>query len=352
MRHRRPLLALLAVLALAACGRDLDGRERPPLGAPITGLAKNAWTWVDFPDARCDDGSTTGVGVSPGDDPSLSIFLDGGGACWSWLTCVLPRGTDRALAASGPFQKPQFEARARSVPGSILDRATEANPFKAWTLVYVPYCTGDVHAGENVAEYKDPLGLTTFSYHHVGHANVVAYLKRLVVSGASAGGFGAVANYDTFRRYWPDARSYLVDDSGPPLPSGDVGRAQTDRFDAAWKLYALLDTFCPACRDDISASFAALTARYPRDRMSLLSYLDDPVIEGFFLVNAPTFTGALDHLAHGELDAHANTKYFLVAGRGHAVLGRPGDFRTGGVGLWEFLARQSSDSPSWVSAAP
>ena len=288
MLARRPLYALLAVLALAACGGEHVGEGRPPLGAPITGLARNAWTWVDFPDAKCDDGSTTGIGVSPGDEANLLVFLDGGGACWSWETCVLLRGTDRALAASGPFQEPQFEQRSRSVSGSILDRATAANPFKAWTLVYVPYCTGDVHAGDRVAAYQDPFHLFTFDYHHVGHANVVAYLKRLaatfpdppklVVSGASAGGFGVIANYDTFRSYWPDARSYLVDDSGPPLPAADVGHAQADRFDRSWKLYQLLDTFCPGCRGDFSKSAAAVASKYPDDRMSFLSFVRDPTI--------------------------------------------------------------------------
>jgi hypothetical protein len=272
------------------------------------------------------------------------------------------RGTANALAAKGPFQKPQFDAKMAEIPRTPLDRDTAANPFRTWTLVYVPYCTGDVHTGDNVVTYRGPGGIAPFDYHHVGHANVVAYLKRLaatfpdapklVVSGSSAGGFGSTANYDTFRQYWPDARSYLVDDSGPPLPAADVGHAQADRFDHSWKLYQLLDTFCDGCRGDFARSAAAIASKYPDDRMSFLSFVRDPTISFFFLVPEPLFTLALNDLAHGTLDAHANTKYFFAAGEGHALFRDPSRFSTGGVGLWDFLSQQTSDSPAWASHAP
>ena len=84
----------------------------------------------------------------------------------------------------------------------ILDRTNAANPVKDWSFVYVPYCTGDFHGGNNVTTVP---GASGPPQHFVGYANVGMYLDRLVptfhnatrilLAGLSAGGFGAVFNY-------------------------------------------------------------------------------------------------------------------------------------------------------------
>src|SRR5512133_1207150 len=127
------LLALALGAALAAFGGIDDGTEQLP---------KNQWTWVDLPGTECSDGSQTGIAVSPGD-------RDGGGACWDAITCFTA-GT----AKPGPYGRTQWESqRDRALPGSLLDRALPGNPFSNDTLVFVPYCTGDVHAGDAVQSY-------------------------------------------------------------------------------------------------------------------------------------------------------------------------------------------------------
>ena len=67
------------------------------------------------------------------------------------------------------------DRRARRV-AHALDRARATNPFRDASYVFVPYCTGDLHAGSNVATY-DVLGPRTFA--HVGRRNVEALLPRL-----------------------------------------------------------------------------------------------------------------------------------------------------------------------------
>ena len=91
-------------------------------------------------------------------------------------------------------------------------------------MVFVPYCTGDFHAGNNVATY-DVFGPRP--YHHVGRRNVEALLPRIqatwpaparvVVAGSSAGGFGATLSYDIIRRAYAGAAVALVNDAGPLL---------------------------------------------------------------------------------------------------------------------------------------
>src|SRR5690349_6763166 len=54
-----------------------------PPGTPIT-APPGQWTWVDFPDAVCDDNSPTGIGVNLANNKNLLVYFEGGGACWDY----------------------------------------------------------------------------------------------------------------------------------------------------------------------------------------------------------------------------------------------------------------------------
>jgi hypothetical protein len=348
-----PAAALAAVAVLAAsCGSDPGTAD----ASPIVGLSAGAWTWVDFPDSACDDGSPTGIAVSPGTGSDLVVFLNGGGACWDYLTCVV-LGT----AAGGPFGRAQFEdLAARGLPGSILDRTLAGNPFRDATLVFVPYCTGDIHGGNQVASYQGPGG--SFRIHHVGHANLEAFARRvaatwpsprkLVVAGASAGGFGALVNYDTLRRRFPSSQGYLVDDSGPPLEPGAVSQTLLDAWFRSWRLGDVLDPLCGSpCRAGLSPGLAAVAARYPKDRLALLSSLQDSVISGYLLLDGDRFQQELLRLSARVAASLPNARTFLVGGSGHTMLGSPAGVAQG-VSLLEWIAQQVSDDPAWSSQQP
>lgn len=358
-----PLLRLAPVAAAAslflACGSPgprSDGGALPPPGDPIPGLATGVWTWVDFPDSACDDGSPTGIGLNPGAGPDLLVLLHGGGACWDYFTCLVFN-----TARHGPFGQAQFASLVTTdVPGSILDRALPGNPFKDASLVFVPYCTGDIHGGDNLAAYAGPT--QTRIYHHVGHANVVAFLRRLaatwpaprrlVVSGGSAGGFGALINYPTFRHYWPAAQAFLVDDSGPPLEQGAVSQTLLDAWFASWRLDKVLDPFCgQACHSDLSAGLAAVARRYPQDRLALLSSLQDQVISAYYLLVPAQFQAELLRMAADVMDPTPNARYFFVPGTSHTMLGDPAGF-TQGIPLLAWLEQQVSGDAAWASRRP
>ena len=371
MRTRFTLgVFLLVALALGACGGEKKSDPLPPPAQPIQPIQapRHTWTWVDFPDSSCGDGSTTGIGVNPGDSSNVLVFLEGGGACWSYESCF----GNRPIATDGPFGSDEFAIVSTTLQSDVtfqhgvLDRAEAVNPFRDWSLVYVPYCTGDVHAGNDVTLYQDSQGVA-HPFHHVGHQNVQAFLKRLaatfpdpgklVVSGTSAGGFGAVASFDTFRTFWPTGHLYLIDDSGPPL-EGNEAAARIGFFDRSWSIYETLDAFCPDCRQDLSNGFVALSAKYPGDRMSLLSYERDTVIPSFFAMSTDVFLARLQGTAL-VIDPLPNTRTFLFGGTtsgspsGHTLLRNPASFTLDGVGLWDFIGHQVDDSSDWKShAAP
>jgi hypothetical protein len=322
--------------------------------ASLTPLA-NGWTWVDVPQSNCDDGSPTGYGVNQGTGPDLVIYFQGGGACWDATTCLVDR-----QSAHGPFGRTQFATGIPALGGSILDRSVTGNPFATATLVYIPYCTGDLHAGNNVASYVNPGTGATVSYRHVGHANAMAFLssiaatwpapRRLVIAGSSAGGYGALMNYASFRAAFHAGTSYLIDDSGPPLPNGLLSQTILTDLYANWNLGALLDPQCN-CRNGFLPLLSELVATYPVDHMSLLSSEQDDVIRAYYQLTPAQFTLAIQQATVEVMKPTPNARYFLVPGDSHDMLASPALFAQG-IPLTTWLSQQLIDDPSWIDEAP
>lgn len=372
----RPIQALLrgaalcsTLVGLIACGEggEPPGQVTPDggstytpapvtLGAPINASA-DTWSWIDFPDSVCDEGTPTGIAINPvANSKNLLVFLTGGGACWERTTCV-----QVSTASKGPFTKVQFEQLKGMVGGSILDRNLAGTPFKDYSLVFIPYCTGDVHAGDSRNDYGTA-GMPQY-YNHRGYRNVEAFLKRLgatfpeldrlVVSGSSAGGFGSAFNYDQFRRYFPKAKkSYLLDDSGPPLIGDAIQSFERESWYKAWNLNTTVGDRCPGCPEDFSQMIPELRRRYPNDRFALLSTTQDQTIRGFFLMNAMTFEAALLDLAVKVIDPLPNFKYYFVAGQSHTFMLNPNKNNAPNQPLLGWLTQFVNDDAGWRSVKP
>ncbi|MCK6547608.1 pectinacetylesterase family protein [Myxococcota bacterium] len=326
----------------------------PPIGTPIT-TTPGQWEWVDFPDAFCDDGTTTGIGVNTSTTSSnVLIFMNGGGACWDQLTCIFLN-----TAAHGPFGAAQFAQLASGIGVGPFRRDDPENPFRDWSWVFVPYCTGDVHGGQNVVNY----GSTAPMYHHTGHANMLAYLARLaptfpapaklVLSGSSAGGFGASFNYPAVRSYWTTGQVYLLDDSGPALSGSYIPAGFRSAWYTQWRIDLILDPLCgAACQTDLSAAYTAMSLAYPNDRFALLSSMQDEVIRNYFAQSPANFEMGLRALAQDVLDPLPNFAYFFVPGSSHTMLGNPEDFTSNGTPLKTWLRQLVTDDPAWTSTSP
>lgn len=81
------------------------------------------------------------------------------GACFSAETCAPENDLYQSAITEGPNAEGMF------------DFSDRRNPFADHSIVYVPYCTGDVHLGNATREYAD--GLTV---QHRGYANGTAAL--------------------------------------------------------------------------------------------------------------------------------------------------------------------------------
>lgn len=328
-----------------------DGAPGIALGEPIV-AAPGTWTWVPFADSACANGSPTGIGVNPGAGKRLVLYLEGGGACWSALSCYT---LETATYVSAGYGKKDFDAQSSTFTRGVFDRTLADNPFKDDSFVYVPYCTGDVHAGDKEVDHEGKLTK------HVGRRNLDAFLKRVVptfagvdrvvLSGSSAGGFGAAFNFGRVQRAFGTAKRVdLVDDSGPPFPASQS--AYLAEWQAAWDLASAAPPGCSACAGDPAAALPYYLTAYPKARFALLSYVDDSVIPQFYSMGSAQFSSALNELVATTFDPSSNARAFIVAGSGHTMLRSASPAASGTVPLWRWLTTMMDDTATWSTARP
>lgn len=159
----------------------------------ITNVQARDWARLPIPDAYCGDGLQYSVFVDIRDQNKWAFELMGGGACWSTTTCW----------------GPNFRTWIHPVPEidnySVL--TADESPLSSHSMVYFPYCTGDVYAGTHTAEY----GLGVKIKHHgalniqktLNHLRTLGLLTpekidELVVYGSSAGAIGSLFHSKTF----------------------------------------------------------------------------------------------------------------------------------------------------------
>jgi hypothetical protein len=361
------LLSGLVVLAVA-CGHSTpgsspadaattsDGASAPDVagGSPIVATT-NQWTWVDVAGSSCDDGTPTGIAVNPGTGGDLFVYFEGGGACWDYATCFVLNTT-----LHGPFGHAQWNAAVGGAGVGPFDRARATNPFRASTYVFVPYCTGDLHAGTHVQAYVGPTDTRTMR--HVGRKNAELALARLratwpspprvVVSGTSAGGYGASFNYALFRDAFPVARMALVDDAGPLLEGNGIPADLRAAFYSMWHLGDVVTPLCPTCADDLSGLQAALAARHPNDRLGLLSSLADPVIGAYFRLTADQFQASLNTTVKDRYAPTPNARAYLVAGTQHGFLPLAATTKSHDVTLDAWLDALANGGAGWDTVTP
>jgi hypothetical protein len=328
-----------------------------PGGAPID-APDSTWTWIPFPDSFCADGSTTGIGVNLSKKSSrVMVYLEGGGACWSELTCYTAKTAANFESGYGETSFASDTAGALGQAGGFFDRSAADNPFKDYSYVYVPYCTGDVHAGSNTVTYG------THTAKHVGFDNMAAYLKRVVptfpsadrvyLAGSSAGGFGALFNWWQTQQAFGKVRVDLIDDSGTPMPPAidAMGNGAGPTESKQWNLPATLPAGCTDCAKGLDALFGFYAKAFPNNHGALLSYTKDTVLSQFSGITTDQFNTGLEQDLTTYFAPNPNLKSFLVDKSSHVLFFNP-MLATKGVTLNQFLTQMVNDDQAWASVHP
>jgi hypothetical protein len=258
-----------------------------------------AWQQIELPGAICGNGSQYRFYVY--DSPTsnnLLLHFEGGGACWDYPSCSGQAGILGAAHPNGipndyihEFQPQYVSPLVNGADPGIPGRPKKDIATKGFDVVYMPYCTGDVHVGNNVVTYTDPAGVNPpITWRHVGYNNTrlaLDYLAtrfpnvgKLLVTGFSAGGTATQAAYYKARRKLnPTVRGYLLNDSGPIFPAPNAtykSRPLHDLIKVQWALSTLYSEL-PATFDpnDFGSITGMLAGEFPNDRLAYTGYSSD-----------------------------------------------------------------------------
>jgi predicted RND superfamily exporter protein len=214
---------------------------------PSLNSLKNGWHELK-PGGRtsCSRGSQFSFFFKRGKDTSKVILeFMGGGACWNKLTCGLRTSTFneniegiRSLWLNGRDSVPPDYDQPAGQSTFAFNSGIEdpsAPTFKDWSHIYIPYCTGDLHWGDNDVEYLPDLKIR-----HRGAVNAGAAVEWMVknfvepeaifVTGCSAGSYASI--------YWASKVGLAYQASSPKtkvIQFGDSGAGITTKsFDESF----------------------------------------------------------------------------------------------------------------------
>jgi len=354
-----------AFVLLAACSSSgQDG------GPPALGTTPKQWDYVPVEGSKCIDGSPTGIGVNLGTSGDLVIYMEGGGACFNSSTC-------NSIAHPSGWNASNFATEIALYNVGLFDRIDDHNPLRDATFVFIPYCTGDVHSGSN----PNGMGGRQFvGYGNVGRALDLVVPKstdvsRVILSGSSAGGFGALINYDRTQAAFGDTPVHLIDDSGPPLDDMFLTPCLQKLFRTTWNLDAALPAGCTTCSQPdgggLENALGYLADAHPDRRLGLVTSTRDGVIRSFYGYGYPdcvagaagnpmpeaAYAAAITELRDVSLASHKNFRVYSKDSGEHVWLLFPPDTVSpkkdgSGKHLAVWLDEMLDPDAAWDSVAP
>lgn len=158
---------------------------------------------------QCVQGSEYRYFARRGTTNKLLVYYQGGGACWNALTCAIP--SCRSL--------PEENLDAFAGEG-FFDLENPENPFRNWNIVFVSYCSCDIHFGDASVEYEeDDEPSRHLGFHNARVAEKWArehFLNPEVVfvTGSSAGAYGAWFHGPLLHEVWPASQFHVLADAG------------------------------------------------------------------------------------------------------------------------------------------
>lgn len=293
------------------------------------------WQQVNMPastGARCGNGTPYKifVNLSP-NTRNIQIFMEPGGVCFNYEQCAgktswgafNPEGvpdnyTSLLSYSNGKLQTSTTGALESPLYQRIPLTTNQRLKMQDWTTIYMPYCSGDVHLGDNSKVYTSLDGKSTRVQHYSGVQNVLATLgwartnlprpAQVFLHGQSAGSVGSDAQKVAVRTVLnPSFRQFNMHDSGSMYP-GDWTTASPQDMPSSvtYKLVASeLFNFDPSKPDartplklvkqvlpdfnwrDFSTVRTGYANQWPQDRTLYVQSIMDLNFSGFMYQNNP-----------------------------------------------------------------
>ncbi len=335
---------LLAAVGAAALGCRTG--DEPPTVAEPTVFSALATGWNKLSpggDTVCSDGSAFHFFARPGDPAKLLVYFQGGGACWTGRTCDLDLDpTYRPTAIAELVEAQPGEPRPERAMKGIFDFTRVENPVADYSMVFVPYCSGDVHIGNRQSSYQAPPAqgheAHQFTVQHRGYRNATAALEwtfdvfaaptEVFVTGSSAGSIPSPFYAHLVQTRYPAARVTQLGDGAGGYRRGEGNDVPSEQWGAVAVLAAELPYFANMSASAFTFEHLYIATGLQHPRMTLAEYdaAEDEVQLGFLqLIGIPEGTGLLQQLDANRADIEARVdrfRSFTAGGETHTILGR------------------------------
>ncbi|PJF41125.1 MAG: hypothetical protein CUN55_11970, partial [Phototrophicales bacterium] len=278
----------------------------------------------------CSRGTEYSFFARPAEGEKLMIYFEGGGACWDESMCSVDSGT--FVDAVRPLTEDSYQF-------GIFDIDNPQNPLADYNMVVVPYCTGDIHTGDQTVNYNDELTI----YHH-GAINANAVLdwvfenypnpEDVVIAGCSAGAYGAIYHAYRIMSQYPEVAISLVGDSG-------VGIAKPD-----WnglELWGTLNSLPDELKEgaDLSSPdtftsqlYTRIATLFPNNFVTQYTTVTDEVQTAFYFFQGGIgWRGQMEQSLTELNENLPNFSAFVAGGDGHCILPRPEFYTWGANGV-------------------
>ncbi len=292
--------------------------------ASTTASAQTAPEWEQIRpggETLCGRGTPYAFYVNRGRDArKLHIHFIGGGACWNSLNCspAVDLFRDEVI----PYEAILYDASLRE---GVFDLERPENPLRDYATVLISYCTGDVHVGSRTVNYTPNL-----TVHHKGYINAKAALEwvyenfpeadKVLVSGCSAGSYGAIMHANSIFSRYPQAMHRLIGDSGVGVITPQWDGLQT------WGFYENLAKELPELADVqhdpfiINQLYAANSRRYPKALLTQFTTAADSVQIFFYGLQGGRDWQAGMYARLEALEELPNFRAFISGGSAHCIL--------------------------------
>jgi hypothetical protein len=326
-------------------------------------MAQSGTVWREIATGLvCSDGSPWKFYATRGDSQKVIVDFQGGGACWDEASCDPKNNLYTRTLNKGELDYAQ----------GIYNKLSSANPFKGWSHVFVPYCSGDIHWGNAEKEYKYG------KIYHQGAAHARAALEytyanfpfaqNVFVTGCSAGAYGAAMWGPHIMRHYNKSRVAVLGDSG----LGVTTPAFANLAFNSWKPQSAIPDFIPELAEfvkdpgktRVEAIYKAAGKAFPNNSFAQFTANTDNVQIFFHSLGLglaqPTQASATEWVQQafaamlGIKAVTPNYANYVIPGGSHCIIGSPAFYttRVNNVPLTTWVNELITKTPADVIARP
>ena len=282
-------------------------------------------------DTTCSRGSQFAFAVRKGSTPNIVIDFVGGGACWDELTC----GFADATFTDNVGWVDDIDGTTAAGEG-IYNTDSAENPFADYHHVMIPYCTGDIHWGNQTQTYGS--GTSEVTIHHKGGVNTQAVMdwvaenygepEKIFITGCSAGAYGSIMWAPHVAEMYPDADLRQFGDSGAGVVTDEWF---ADSF-PSWNGEYAFPTHIPALDPNVvdvsqmstTDLYSEIAAFYPEYSFSQFNAYYDRVQVQYYQImgggDGDEWNVNMRESIQTIADRAGNFSYFTAGGDRHCII--------------------------------